>query len=294
MTIAIAIVVLGLLVILATYAAMRSRQQSAALGMLSRETRSRDSKTSALETTKPLTGREVERAAVEQREAARQELVLARNTSPPPAPYVPPDPETLGINRRQFFNRSIVGMFGLGLSGFGVASIAFLWPQIAGGFGSAIKVGLVSDILAEIRNNNGFLYRADGRMWITEYPNGAVEKARAVYSSAELAGMQAGFTLGLDAGVVALYQKCPHLGCRVPNCDSSQWFECPCHGSQYNQVGEKRGGPAPRGMDRFATTIGADGALTVNTGTIVQGPAIGVNTTGQEAEGPNCLGQSSH
>ena len=56
-------------------------------------------------------------------------------------------------------------------------------------------------------------------------------------------------------GVVALYQKCVHLGCRVPQCDTSQWFECPCHGSQYNQVGEKKGGPAPRGLDRFAIEV---------------------------------------
>ena len=205
--------------------------------MLSRETRKRDATSDSLEPVERLTGREVEKAVVAQREAASKELVLASRVSAPPAPYVPPDPETLGVTRRQFFNRSIVLMFGLGLSGFGVACIAFLWPQIGGGFGSAIKVGLVSDILAEIRNNNGFLYRADGRMWITEYPSGAVEKARAVYSGTELAGMESGATLGLDGGVVALYQKCPHLGCRVPNCDTSQWFECPCHGSQYNQVG---------------------------------------------------------
>src|SRR3546814_2290060 len=80
-------------------------------------------------------------------------------------------------------------------------------------------------------------------MWLTEYPTGALEKARNVYSPAELAGM--------EEGVVALYQKCVHLGCRVPECVTSQWFECPCHGSQYNQVGEKKGGPAPRGLDRF-------------------------------------------
>ena len=35
------------------------------------------------------------------------------------------------------------------------------------------------------------------------------------------------------------------------------------------------------------------GELTVDTGTIIQGPPIGVNTTGQEPEGPSCLGQSS-
>ena len=46
-----------------------------------------------------------------------------------------------------------------------------------------------------------------------------------------------------------------HLGCRVPECVTSQWFECPCHGSQYNRVGEKKGGPAPRGLDRFAMSV---------------------------------------
>jgi len=31
------------------------------------------------------------------------------------------------------------------------------------------------------------------------------------------------------------------------------------------------------------------GVLSVDTGSIIQGPPIGTNTTGQEAEGPNCL-----
>ena len=34
--------------------------------------------------------------------------------------------------------------------------------------------------------------------------------------------------------------------------------------------------------------------LKVNTGNIIGGPDIGVNTTGQEREGPSCLGASSH
>ncbi|MGH2695752.1 MAG: ubiquinol-cytochrome c reductase iron-sulfur subunit [Actinomycetota bacterium] len=86
-------------------------------------------------------------------------------------------------------------------------------------------------------------------------------------------------------GVVALYQKCPNLGCRVPWCKTSQWFECPCHGSQYNRVGEKNGAPAPRGLDRFPVTVD-NGVVVVDTSLIVQGPPIGTNTTGQEAEGP--------
>ncbi|CAB4621227.1 MAG: hypothetical protein F2607_00150 [Actinobacteria bacterium] len=46
-------------------------------------------------------------------------------------------------------------------------------------------------------------------------------------------------------------------------------------------------------MDRFATSV-AGGVLTVDTGQIFQGPAIGTNTTGQEAEGPHCVGGGKH
>jgi len=91
-----------------------------------------------------------------------------------------------------------------------------------------------------------------------------------------------------------MWQKCPHLGCRVPSCQSSGWFECPCHGSQYNRVGEKKGGPAPRGMDRFGVEVSGD-TVVINTGLQLNGPAIGTNTTGQEAEGPHCIsGEASH
>ena len=286
----VAVAVLVVLALVAVLATVRRRQSDAAIGMLSRETRTRDRSSDVLRAEAAPTGREVERAAA----AARSEALVRAGSSGPPVPYVPPDPETIGVSRRQFFNRTIVMLMSFSLSGFGVACIAFLWPQGGSGFGSKIRVGLLSDVIAEIRDNSGFLYKPEGRMWLTEYPNGAVEKAAASYTPPELAGMTAGQQLGLDGGVVALYQKCPHLGCRVPECVPSQWFECPCHGSKYNQVGEKRGGPAPRGMDRFAVEIGADGTLIVDTGTIIQGPPIGTNTTGQEAEGPACIGQADH
>jgi cytochrome b6-f complex iron-sulfur subunit len=41
-------------------------------------------------------------------------------------------------------------------------------------------------------------------------------------------------------------------------------------------------------MDQFPVEV-AGGTVTINTGIVVQGPAIGTNTTGQEAEGPNCV-----
>jgi cytochrome b6-f complex iron-sulfur subunit len=280
----VAFVVLAGVVLLA---AARRNQTQKAIGVLSRETRSRDAGartiTPRTEGKATASGKELELAARLERSRSGKELVSAGSAAP--TAWVPPDPDTLGATRRQFLNRGITGFFIVGLSGFGAAAIAFLWPQLGGGFGSVISVGNVGDVISQIRDNNGFLYQPEGRMWLTEYPTNALEKARNVYSPAELAGM--------EEGVVALYQKCPHLGCRVPECVTSQWFECPCHGSQYNQVGEKKGGPAPRGLDRFAMSL-SGGVLSVDTGTIIQGPPIGTNTTGQEAEGPNCIGAASH
>ncbi|NCZ56520.1 MAG: hypothetical protein EBY86_07775 [Acidimicrobiia bacterium] len=64
-----------------------------------------------------------------------------------------------------------------------------------------------------------------------------------------------------------------------------------CHGSQYNRVGEKKGGPAPRGMDHFAVSIN-NGSVVIDTGAVFGGAAIGTNTTGQESEGPHCVGST--
>jgi len=278
------VIVVPVVVVLAAvvvFAALRRRDTSDAIGQLSRETRRRDRSDAAITDAEPVlvapSGREVEASAALERRPPQIEKASTAGLEA----YVPPDPETIGVTRRQFFNRSIILVFGLGLSGFGAAVLAFLWPQPKGGFGSAIQVGNVDDILADIADADGFLYLAEGRMWLTAYPASALEKGLSVYPAA--------MTQGLEAGVMALYQKCPHLGCRVPSCATSQWFECPCHGSQYNQAGEKKGGPAPRGMDRFAMTV-AGGKLTVDTGTVIQGPPIGTNTTGQEAEGPHCVG----
>ncbi len=85
-----------------------------------------------------------------------------------------------------------------------------------------------------------------------------------------------------------LYQRCVHLGCRVPFCLSSKWFECPCHGSKYNGAGEYQLGPAPRGMDRFVVEITGD-QVVVDTSRIILGPPRGTNTINQPPQGPYCV-----
>ena len=279
------VIVVPVVVVLAgvvLFAASRRRDSGGTTGALSRETVKRDKPASALDESEMVgvSGRQVEASAALDRRPAAPATVSADI-----APFVAPDADAIGISRRKFFNRSIIVMIGLSLSGFGAATLAFLWPMPKGGFGSKIRVGNVSDVLAKIASSKGFLYSAEGRMWLTTYPTSAIEKAKAVYPAAVLPSM--------EVGVNAIYQKCPHLGCRVPSCLTSQWFECPCHGSQYNLAGEKKGGPAPRGMDRFATSVAGD-VITVDTGQVFQGPPIGTNTTGQEAEGPHCVSGGSH
>ncbi|MFM2078328.1 MAG: hypothetical protein RJA49_2218 [Actinomycetota bacterium] len=275
---AIIAIAVGALVVLFAIVLLTAARKSdvRGAGALSRETRRRD-KDAEIDGPAP-TGREVERAATEARAAG---LVKAEPTAP--VAWVTPDPEQIGVNRRQFLNRATVTLMSAGLGTFAAAGfVAFLWPTAAPVFGGKVNVGKLDDILASIRSNAGFFYSSSARSYITQYPPEALPKAKGVPQYQPLLG-------GMADGIVAMYQKCPHLGCRVPQCTSSQWFECPCHGSQYNRVGEKKGGPAPRGMDHFAVTVGAAGDVVIDTSTVITGAPIGTNTTGQEAEGPHCI-----
>jgi cytochrome b6-f complex iron-sulfur subunit len=281
--IVVALVLLAVAVFVVTARRHDSRRGE---GALSRETRQRDRSGRSheeIEVPPAPTGREVELAAV----AAQSPGALEKVEPRLPAPYVPPDPETIGVTRRQFFNRGLVALTSAGLAGFGAAVVGFLWSAPKGGFGGKISVGSLDDVNAGIAQNSGFFYVPEARAWMTAYPADSLPQAEAIYAAPVLAGMR--------AGINALYQKCPHLGCRVPQCVTSQWFECPCHGSQYNRVGEKKAGPAPRGMDRFGVDV-SGGNVTIDTGLIFQGPAIGTNTTGQEVEGPHCVtgGEGGH
>jgi cytochrome b6-f complex iron-sulfur subunit len=189
---------------------------------------------------------------------------------PEEKPKVKPKP----VSRREFFRKSLLASLGLFSLQFGAASVAFLWPNLRGGFGSLIDLGVSPDaVKQQIQSDRQPFYYGAGRFYLVAYDG---DGADTVYQ---------GLT---SEGIMALYQKCVHLGCRVPFCTQSQWFECPCHGSKYNRAGEYRDGPAPRGMDRFAVTV-ENGIVQVDTSQIILGPPRGTNTTGQNPEGPFCV-----
>jgi cytochrome b6-f complex iron-sulfur subunit len=256
-------------------------------GALSHETLKRDASARSLTTSGAPAARTGADAEAEGTAARMGTDLVPVTTDTGLTPWTPPDPDAVGVTRRQFFNRATISLMGAGIGTFSAASfVAFLWPTKTGGFGGKVPVGRYDDIVAGIRSGGGFFYAPEARAWITSYPSDAIPKAELVYEEAILAGVR--------RGLIASYQKCPHLGCRVPQCVSSQWFECGCHGSQYNRVGEKKAGPAPRGLDHFPLEFSPSNDVTVNTGLIIQGRPIGTNTTGQEAEGPHCVGAAEH
>lgn len=285
-TTVVAIAIVAVVVLAgAAFATLARRNDVRGAGALSDETVARDRAARAAQpaSSGAATGAEVEAVAA----AARAGTAVVAAGDRTPEPFVPADPEAIGVSRRQFFNRATISLMGAGIGAFAAASfVAFLWPTKTGGFGGKVSIGRYDDVINGIRAGQGFFYAPEARAWVTEYPVDVVPKAVGVYKDALMPG--------LERGLIASYQKCPHLGCRVPQCSSSQWFECGCHGSMYNRVGEKKAGPAPRGLDHFPLEFTAAGEVLVNTGMIVQGVPLGVNTTGQEAEGPHCVGASDH
>jgi len=94
-------------------------------------------------------------------------------------------------------------------------------------------------------------------------------------------------------GLVALSMVCTHLGCLFKWVEANGRFECPCHGSKFEEDGKYIEGPAPRSLDRFAvrvitpagvvesdasgSPVKIDGAvrIEINTGKKIKGAGIG-------------------
>lgn len=270
--------------ILAVIAVLLMGRRSATTGALSRETKASDKSEAK---TPAMVGASTEATEGAQLPAIPESEVPATVGAKLPTKFVPVDEEELGITRRQVMNRGILTLIGVGaLAPFGLALLGFLWPTKKGGFGGTVDLDVsTADALQYVADQKKPFYAPSARAYINPYPAAAIPAAKKVpqYKPPLIAGME-------TLGIVVLYQKCPHLGCKVPWCDSSQWFECPCHGSKYNRVGQKKGGPAPRGMSLFATpTKDKTAKLSIDTSVIYDGPPPGTDTTGQGAEGPPCV-----
>lgn len=67
----------------------------------------------------------------------------------------------------------------------------------------------------------------------------------------------------------ALSAICTHLGCITNWKPEAGIIACPCHGSKFNEDGEKIAGPAPRPLPRFAISLDDQGQLVIDKSVIV-------------------------
>jgi cytochrome b6-f complex iron-sulfur subunit len=160
-----------------------------------------------------------------------------------------------GVTRRALLR----GGFGVALASvlaaMGGIVVDFLWQRNVAGFGAVITAGPTADFPPGTKTKV-----REGKFWLVN-----------------LTQEQGG------PGFLALWQKCPHLGCVVPweerfhfvdprTGDRTEgWFRCPCHQSTYDSAGVRVYGPAPRSMDRMALHITPDGIIEVDTGDISKG-----------------------
>lgn len=136
------------------------------------------------------------------------------------------------VTRRQFLGVAWTGSLALVFAQVALALVKYIQPVAKGGFGGEVFAGKVE-----------------------EFAIGSVNRI--------LAGRF--FISRTSDGLLAIWQKCTHLGCAVPWVEEEQQFHCPCHGSLFNEVGEVIGGPAPRPLDLFPVEV-RSGEVWVDTG----------------------------
>lgn len=141
-----------------------------------------------------------------------------------------------GITRREFLNYVWAASLALFMAEMGGAIYAFALPRFkAGEFGGAFTAGSVAEKLPA--PDTPPVPHPNVKVWLINVGPDASAKG------------------GSPTGVLALYKVCVHLGCLYAWVDSTDRFECPCHGSKYQLDGTYIEGPAPRDCDRFLVQL---------------------------------------
>ncbi|HUX88371.1 MAG TPA: ubiquinol-cytochrome c reductase iron-sulfur subunit [Chloroflexota bacterium] len=165
-----------------------------------------------------------------------------------PEQTIPKDsarPEARRVSRRTLIRMGTLATLGLLAIEAIVGFISFYTPRKFGVFGSKVPLGKPGQFaLASITTF------VEAKLFMSHVPE----------------------------GFLAMYWKCPHLGCTV------QWhpeeptedklapmgrFHCPCHGSIYDRYGQIISGPAPRPLDLFKLTL-VNGNFIADTSDITQ------------------------
>jgi nitrite reductase/ring-hydroxylating ferredoxin subunit len=137
-------------------------------------------------------------------------------------------PRVPDLQRRTVFMMGCLGM-GAASLGFVAATLRFLVPNV--------------------------LYEPTRRFTVgdpSDFPPGSAtflpERRLFVFSAAD--------------GLFCISSICTHLGCNVRHVGAG--FECPCHGSRYDEDGRVISGPAPKALAWYALTLSPRNELIVD------------------------------
>jgi len=133
-----------------------------------------------------------------------------------------------GPSRREFFLAGSAAI-GVATAGFGVSTLRYLVPTV--------------------------LYEPPARFTVGspgDFPPGSVtfleDRRLFVFNGAD--------------GFFAISSVCTHLGCNVKR--GGPGFECPCHGSRFDENGRVVHGPAPAALAWYALSLSPRGEVIVD------------------------------
>jgi cytochrome b6-f complex iron-sulfur subunit len=142
------------------------------------------------------------------------------------------------VSRRNFMKLGLGILSTLGLVEISAAGLIYLQPRVTEEkLGRKVQAGLTKDFppgsVTEFQESRFYLVRLE------------------------------------DGGFLALYRRCPHLGCTVEWREEKEGFYCPCHGSSFDIYGNFDRAPVPRALDTFKVTIDK-GQVVVDTANLIR------------------------
>lgn len=128
------------------------------------------------------------------------------------------------ISRRHFLKLGVGAVSALAALEVGSASLMFLQPRtVEGEINGIVEVGSADNFPAGT---------------VTEFKDGRFYLVRSY-----------------DGGFLAIYRRCPHLGCIVNWEAEEEQFYCPCHASSFDIHGNFENAPVSRALDTFKIQI---------------------------------------
>lgn len=133
------------------------------------------------------------------------------------------------VSRRSMLSLFAVGGLSLSALAAAIGNVLFLKPAVNYGAPKRFRAGKPDDYKVGIKE----LFEEERVVLVREKP-----------------------------GLAAISVVCTHLGCTVRASDAG--FECPCHGSQFDNDGFVTGGPAPRPLDWYQVSVAPNGELEID------------------------------